>query len=165
MKRTLRLAVITALTVSVTAATAMAADEAEKDNIYTGEILVTASRTKELIKTEPQAAEVITAEDIKRMGADDVLTALALAHNLDLSKAGMTGNAVRIRGMSTNHTLILVDGKRYAGEDASNTTNVYALRRLNVNDIERIEIVRGPSSSLYGSDAMGGVINIITKVP
>ena len=101
MKRTLRLAVITALTVSVTAATAMAADEAEKDNIYTGEILVTASRTKELIKTEPQAAEVITAEDIKRMGADDVLTALALAHNLDLSKAGMTGNAVRIRGMST----------------------------------------------------------------
>lgn len=165
MKRTLRLAVITALTVSVTAATAMAADDAEKDNIYTGEILVTASRTKELIKTEPQAAEVITAEDIKRMGADDVLTALALAHNLDLSKAGMTGNAVRIRGMSTNHTLILVDGKRYAGEDASNTTNVYALRRLNVNDIERIEIVRGPSSSLYGSDAMGGVINIITKVP
>lgn len=68
MKRTLRLAVIIALTVSVTAATAMAADDAEKDNIYTGEILVTASRTKELIKTEPQAAEVITAEDIKRMG-------------------------------------------------------------------------------------------------
>ena len=57
------------------------------------------------------------------------------------------------------------DGKRYAGEDTDVTTNVYALERLDLSDIERIEIVRGPSSSLYGSDAMGGVINIITKVP
>ena len=70
-----------------------------------------------------------------------------------------------IRGMSTNHSLILVDGKRYAGEDTDVTTNVYALERLDLSDIDRIEIVRGPSSSLYGSDAMGGVINIITKVP
>lgn len=100
-----------------------------------------------------------------RLGANDVLTALSLADNLNISKAGMTGNAVSLRGMSTNHTLILVDGKRYAGEDTDVTTNVYSLERLNVSDIERIEIVRGPSSSLYGSDAMGGVINIITKVP
>ena len=63
MKRTLRLAVITALTVSVTAATAMAADDAEKDNIYTGEILVTASRTKELIKTDTPLQFIM----IKRM--------------------------------------------------------------------------------------------------
>lgn len=164
MKRTQRLAVFAALTATLMGNVAAAADN-EGNRLDTGEILVTASRTEETLKAEPQAAEVITAKDIRRMGADDVLTALALANNLNLSKAGMTGTSVQIRGMSTNHTLILVDGKRYSGEDASNTTNVYALQRLNVSDIDRIEIVRGPSSSLYGSDAMGGVINIITKVP
>ena len=171
MKQPIRLLVLAALAATV-AGTAIAADttgatteDTKGHGVYSGEILVTASRTQELLKTEPQSAEVITAKDIQRMGADDVLSALALADNLNLSKAGMTGNSVQLRGMSTNHTLILVDGKRIAGEDASNTTNVYALQRLNVSDIDRIEIVRGPSSSLYGSDAMGGVINVITRVP
>ena len=171
MKQPIRLLVLAALAATV-AGTAIAADttgatteDTKGHGVYSGEILVTASRTQELLKTEPQSAEVITAKDIQRMGADNVLSALALADNLNLSKAGMTGNSVQLRGMSTNHTLILVDGKRIAGEDASNTTNVYALQRLNVSDIDRIEIVRGPSSSLYGSDAMGGVINVITRVP
>ena len=133
--------------------------------IQTKDVLVTATKTEAEVKAVPQAVEVITAEDIQRTGANDVLTALSLANNLNLSRAGMTGNAVSLRGMSTNHTLILVDGKRYAGEDTDVTTNVYALQRLNVSDIARVEIVRGPSSSLYGSEAMGGVINIITKTP
>lgn len=171
MKQPIRLLVLAALAATV-AGTAIAADttgatteDTKGHGVYSGEILVTASRTQELLKTEPQSAEVITAKDIQRMGADDVLSALALANNLNLSKARMTGNSVQLRGMSTNHTLILVDGKRIAGEDAANTTNAYALQRLNVSDIDRIEIVRGPSSSLYGSDAMGGVINVITRVP
>lgn len=171
MKQPIRLLVLAALAATV-AGTAIAADttgatteDTKGHGVYSGEILVTASRTQELLKTEPQSAEVITAKDIQRMGADDVLSALALADNLNLSKARMTGNSVQLRGMSTNHTLILVDGKRIAGEDAANTTNAYALQRLNVSDIDRIEIVRGPSSSLYGSDAMGGVINVITRVP
>lgn len=171
MNKTIRLLVLAALATTVAgtvigADTAKATSEETKGHeVYSGEILVTASRTQELLKTEPQSAEVITAKDIQRMGADDVLSALALANNLNLSKARMTGNSVQLRGMSTNHTLILVDGKRIAGEDAANTTNAYALQRLNVSDIDRIEIVRGPSSSLYGSDAMGGVINVITRVP
>ena len=171
MKQPIRLLVLAALAATVVG-TAIAADttgatteDTKGHGVYSGEILVTASRTQELLKTEPQSAEVITAKDIQRMGADDVLSALALADNLNLSKARMTGNSVQLRGMSTNHTLILVDGKRIAGEDAANTTNAYALQRLNVSDIDRIEIVRGPSSSLYGSDAMGGVINVITRVP
>ena len=154
MKQPIRLLVLAALAATV-AGTAIAADttgatteDTKGHGVYSGEILVTASRTQELLKTEPQSAEVITAKDIQRMGADNVLSALALADNLNLSKAGMTGNSVQLRGMSTNHTLILVDGKRIAGEDASNTTNAYALQRLNVSDIDRIEIVRGPSSSL-----------------
>ena len=129
MKQPIRLLVLAALAATV-AGTAIAADttgatteDTKGHGGYSGEILVTASRTQELLKTEPQSAEVITAKDIQRMGADDVLSALALADNLNLSKAGMTGNSVQLRGMSTNHTLILVDGKRIAGEDASNTTN------------------------------------------
>lgn len=141
------------------------ANELNDSVVKTKDVVVTATKTETEIKAIPQAVEVITSEDIERMGANDVVTALSLANNLNLSSAGMTGNAVSLRGMSTNHTLVLVDGKRYAGEDTTLTTNVYALNRLNVRDIDRIEIVRGTSSSLYGSDAMGGVINIITKVP
>ncbi len=154
-------AVLAGMSMPVGAAETTAADTV----VQTKDVIVTATKTEAEVQAVPQAVEVITEEDIQRTGANDVLTALSLANNLNLSRAGMTGNAVSLRGMSTNHTLILVDGKRYAGEDTDVTTNVYALQRLNVSDIDRIEIVRGPSSSLYGSDAMGGVINIITKTP
>lgn len=70
-----------------------------------------------------------------------------------------------LRGMNTNHTLVLVDGKRMADEDTSVTQNFYVLDRISVDRIDRVEIVRGASSALYGSDAIGGVINIITKKP
>lgn len=154
-------AVLAGMSMPVGAAETTAADTV----VQTKDVIVTATKTEAEVQAVPQAVEVITKEDIQRTGANDVLTALSLANNLNLSRAGMTGNAVSLRGMSTNHTLILVDGKRYAGEDTSVTTNVYNLQRLNVSDIDRVEIVRGPSSSLYGSDAMGGVINIITKTP
>ena len=65
--------------------------------------------------------------------------------------------------MGTSATLILVDGRRLAGEDSGSTRNVYELNRLNLHQVERIEIIRGAGSGLYGSDAMGGVINVITK--
>lgn len=154
-------AVLAGMSMPVGAAETTAADTV----VQTKDVIVTATKTEAEVQAVPQAVEVITKEDIQRTGANDVLTALSLANNLNLSRAGMTGNAVSLRGMSTNHTLILVDGKRYAGEDTDVTTNVYALQRLNVSDIDRIEIVRGPSSSLYGSEAMGGVINVITKTP
>lgn len=154
-------AVLAGMSMPVGAAETTAADTV----VQTKDVIVTATKTEAEVQAVPQAVEVITKEDIQRTGANDVLTALSLANNLNLSRVGMTGNAVSLRGMSTNHTLILVDGKRYAGEDTDVTTNVYALQRLNVSDIDRIEIVRGPSSSLYGSEAMGGVINVITKTP
>ncbi len=156
------------LTVSILAslsASAYAADTAtvEKDVVQAPDVVVTATRTEELIKDIPQAVEVITQEDIQKLGATDVYSALRLASNVDVTAAGMAGHNVMIRGMSTNHTLILVDGKRFAGEDTGSTQNVYALGRLSLSNIERIEIVRGSASAQYGSDALGGVINIITK--
>lgn len=75
----------------------------------------------------------------------------------------MTGNQVQMRGNSTMHTLILVDGKRMAAENTQSSKNAYELKRINISDVERIEIIRSNGSALYGSDAIGGVINIITK--
>lgn len=134
-------------------------------------VLVTAERTEADIKKEPQSVEVVTSEDIKKSGAYDTRSALSSVLNLSLEKsrparnAGMGGHQVMLRGMNTNHTLILVDGRRMADEDTSVTQNFYALDRISADRIDRVEIVRGPSSALYGSDAMGGVINIITKRP
>ena len=66
--------------------------------------------------------------------------------------------------METKHSLVMVNGRRISNEaDASGLGNAMSLDRININDVEKIEIVRGPSSALYGSEAMGGVLNIITK--
>ena len=138
---------------------------AQAADMTTDTIVVTASKTAETIKAAPRAVEVITADDMKQMGATDLVSALQLADNVSLSESAMTGNQVMLRGMDTKHTLILVDGKRIAGEDTDSTANVYTLGRMSLDTVERVEIVRGATSSLYGSDAMGGVINIITKVP
>lgn len=134
-------------------------------------VQVTAARAAESAKKTPQAVQVVTQETIQTLGAVNAKEALALADSLDLSEAVHTsaspaaGNAVMIRGMNTNHTLILVDGMRMADEDTSQTRNVYLLSRIPADQIQRIEILRGAGSALYGSDALGGVINIITKKP
>lgn len=159
-----RLAVLTTL-VAISLSGGLVYASPSEEAVDTREVVVTATRHAEEVKAVPSAVEIITAEDIQAIGADNLTSALRMATNLNLSEAGMTGNAVSLRGMSTNHTLILIDGKRMAGEDTSVTQNVYQLNRLNISDVERIEIVRGPGSALYGSDAMGGVINIITKRP
>lgn len=144
----------------------------EKLPLYTLDpVQVTAARTAESGKKTPQAVQVVTQSVIQTLGAVNAREALALADSLDLSEAVHTssspaaGNAVMIRGMNTNHTLILVDGMRMADEDTSQTRNVYLLSRIPADQIERIEILRGAGSALYGSDALGGVINIITKKP
>lgn len=153
------------LAVLLTLALPTIALAAENGTAKSRDIIVTANKTAAEVTAVPQAVEVITADDIEKLGASDVLSALRTANNLNLSSAGITGNQVSIRGNSTNHTLILVDGKRLSGEDTDVTQNVYALSRLNIHNVERIEIVRGNASVLYGSDALGGVINIITKTP
>lgn len=142
--------------------TATAGAEELKEYDLDGTV-VTATRTAMDSKKVPQSVQVITQQDIKDMAAQNLFDALKLANNISLQKAGMVGNNVQIRGMDNRHTLIMIDGKRMAGEDSSETANVYELSRINLDNVERIEIVRGPGSVMYGSDAMGGVINIITK--
>ncbi|MDR2006204.1 MAG: TonB-dependent receptor [Acidaminococcales bacterium] len=159
---------ITALTLAALglfALPALAAEAEDEDVGVTREVVVTATRTEQEVKETPSSVQVITRQEIETLGAQTVRDALALAVGVDAKRGGMAGKSARIRGMSTNHTLILVDGRRMASEDTSALTNVYEFERINLDNVERIEIVRGPGSSLYGSEAMGGVINIITRRP
>lgn len=167
-KYILTLAVITALMNTGYAGVA-AAEEADSqqgvEQVQTRDVVVTASRTEQLVKEAPAAVEVITREDLDKMGAENLAQALQLAIGIDVSENGMVGNSVAIRGAKSNQTLIMVDGMRIRTENTDQTANNYELQRVNMADVERIEIVRGATSSLYGADAMGGVINIITKTP
>ena len=164
----LTLAVITALmnTSYAGVAAAEAADSQQGvEQVQTRDVVVTASRTEQLVKEAPAAVEVITREDLDKMGAENLAQALQLAIGIDVSENGMVGNSVAIRGAKSNQTLIMVDGMRIRTENTDQTANNYELQRVNMADVERIEIVRGATSSLYGADAMGGVLNIITKTP
>ncbi|MGM9583814.1 MAG: TonB-dependent receptor plug domain-containing protein, partial [Phascolarctobacterium sp.] len=141
-----------------------AKEAGESMDVYGGEeFVITATKTPLEEKKVPMAVEVVTQEKLQSVGAYNVRDALRLATNIDVQEAGMTGNQVMLRGMETKHTLILIDGRRMAAENTGSTMNVYELGRINLADVERVEIIRGNGSALYGSDAMGGVINIITK--
>lgn len=135
-----------------------------EEQVQVGEVVVTASRTEQEVKDTPAAVEIITREDIEAMGAQTLLEALRMSTGITITPA-MVGAGVSIRGMENRHVLILVDGQRLTSEGASSTANVYEWDRINLANVERIEIIRSDASSLYGSDALGGVINVITKKP
>lgn len=158
-----KIALLTACVVSAVGHMAFAAEADNYDEYSGADYVVTATKTQLEKKEVPQSVEVITEQKIKDLGAYSVQDALRLANNIDVQDNGMTGNQVQMRGNSTMHTLILVDGKRMAAENTQSSKNAYELKRINISDVERIEIIRSNGSALYGSDAIGGVINIITK--
>ena len=142
--------------------TAVHAEEPQKFTL--DEYVVTATRTELTKKEVPQSVEVITKEDIQNIGATNVIDALRTATNIEIPEATGVGNYLSIRGSGKNDVLVLLNGRRIPGEGYGFvSTNTYVLSRLNVNNIERIEILRGPAGALYGSEASAGVINIITK--
>lgn len=128
-------------------------------------VVVTATRTENDVKNVPASTQIITSSDIKKSGATNVRDAITDFSNITMTKKVRGGgHEIIVRGMSTDKSLIMVNGHRVANEaDGSGLGNANALDRINVDNIEKIEIVKGPSSALYGSEAMGGVINIITK--
>ncbi|GAB3673118.1 TonB-dependent vitamin B12 receptor [Salinisphaera aquimarina] len=124
-------------------------------------IVVTATRTPLARSNTLAATTVITREQIERTQARSVTELLARAPGIDVASSGGPGKLTSIfmRGTESDHVLVLVDGVRYG----SATSGIPAIQDLPVGQIERIEIVRGPRSSLYGSDAIGGVIQIFTR--
>jgi vitamin B12 transporter len=127
------------------------------------DIVVTATRTPQPIQRAGSAITVITAEEIAKTSARSVDDLFRQVPGVTLTQAGGPGQiqTVRIRGGDVRHTLVLIDGVRV--NDPSTTGREFDFATLVLADIERIEVLRGPQSALYGSDAMGGVVNIITK--
>ena len=129
--------------------------------------VVTATRTETPIKNLPVSVTVITKNDIEKMHAktvDDVLNKAAgitIRRSKGLSDTGHTTFGMRGTGRDTSRTLFLKDGIPLNNTYIGSIGNFFDV--MSTDDIERIEIVRGASSALYGSNAMGGVINIITK--
>jgi vitamin B12 transporter len=127
------------------------------------EIVVTATKLETPEREVASSITVITRQELLRTRRSSVLDALRDVVGLAVSQNGGPGSAASlfIRGANNEHTLILLDGVEL--NDPINPSRSYDLAHLSLNQVERVEVLRGPQSPLYGSDAMGGVINIITR--
>jgi vitamin B12 transporter len=124
-------------------------------------VVVTASRVEQQIKDAIPNTTVITQSEIKASGATDLPSLLRGNAGVELSQNGGLGSvsSLFLRGGNSAHTLVLIDGVRIE----SATTGTTPLEHIMLDDVERIEIVRGNVSALYGSGAMGGVVQIFTR--
>ncbi|MGE5406821.1 MAG: TonB-dependent receptor, partial [Methanosarcina sp.] len=130
-----------------------------ESEINLNEVVVTATKSEKTLKNVPVLTQVIDAGKMLVLGIDNVPDALQnMVPGLDVSQFG-TRTSISLQGMDAKYVLFLVDGERIAGE--VNGDIDYSM--LNMENIEKIEVIKGASSSLYGSNAIGGVVNIITK--
>ncbi len=130
----------------------------QANNVQLDTIEVQESSALESEFLSPVPMNVITQEEIKEQGGMRLQDVLYYEQGVSLMRSG-TKLAPSIRGLNPEHTLFLINGQRLANEP----TNRYDLERLDLTNIERIEIIKGPLSTIYGADALGGVINLVTK--
>ncbi|MGL4861282.1 MAG: TonB-dependent receptor domain-containing protein [Enterobacteriaceae bacterium] len=138
------------------------------DTTQLQEVVVTASGFQQSVRQAPASITVITQQELQKKPVNSVADALKDVEGIDVrASTGKTGGLnIAMRGMPSEYTLILIDGRRQNADrgvapNGFDTANTNFLPPMVA--IERIEVIRGPMSTLYGSDAMGGVINIITK--
>jgi len=132
------------------------------DDVYEYEkVTVTASRYQQNLDDVIPSVTIINRTDILNLQANNILDVLSLQQGIDIARNGGTGatTSVFMRGANSNHVLVLIDGMRVG----SSFSGSFAWEHVPVSQIEKIEIVRGTRVSYYGSDAIGGVINIITR--
>ena len=124
-------------------------------------IVVTATRTPQRLLDLVADVTVIDADEIARSGMDSILTLLSRQPGVEITQNGGPGSTsgVFLRGANATQTLVLIDGMRVGSASSGET----ALEAIPLDQIERIEILRGPASSLYGADAIGGVIQVFTR--
>lgn len=141
------------------------AQEVKKDSVSANELsevkVTTATRTERVLSSLPLPMTIITSETIVKSGVTRLNEILSEQTGIILipDESGFEG--IQMQGLDAAYTMILIDGVPLVGRSAG----VLDLSRVSVGNIERIEIVKGASSALYGSEAMGGVINVITKKP
>ncbi len=124
------------------------------------EVVVTGTRTPYLLKDVPVTTEVIRTEDAIQTGATTVDQALNSAVGINIDN-NFSGSGASLRGIDPTRVLILVDGEKMVGR----VRGAIDLAQISLANVEKIEVVKGVGSTLYGSDAIGGVINIITRKP
>ncbi len=134
-------------------------DSGESDNKEDYEIVVTGTRSKKRLRDSPVITEVIRKEEINNSTSDSLEDILE-DYGLQFAKNAM-GSYIRLQGMGGSKILFLVNGRKLVGRVAQRLD----ADTISTGNIERIEIVRGPQSALYGSEGIGGVINIITQKP
>ena len=124
-------------------------------------MVVSATKTPVPLRQVTSAVEVLTEKDLKRRQVKTLVEALRLSQGVAVFQNGGPGGtaSVRIRGGTSSQTLVLIDGAIVN----SATSGAFNFAHLTVDNIEKIEIVRGAQSTLWGADAIGGVINITTK--
>lgn len=128
--------------------------------IYQGKTaVVTATRSSQDIENVPISVDVISEQDIKNAASNSLKDILLEQAGISLSPG--EGNAIQVQGFESDYTLILIDGQPLIGR----VRGAFDVSRINTAHIQQVEIVKGPSSALWGSDTLAGVINIITKKP
>ncbi len=156
------------LAVAIALASASTLAVAQEAPIQLGDVVVSAAGFEQKITEAPASISVISGQALQQKRYNNLAQALGDVEGIDIGQStGKTGGLnISIRGMPSEYTLILIDGRRQNA--AGNVTpNGFGETRNSfmppLSAIERIEVIRGPMSTLYGSDAMGGVVNIITK--
>ncbi|WP_206483459.1 TonB-dependent receptor [Thalassotalea sp. G2M2-11] len=160
-KALLTSAILSALTLPTTFVFANSANVHHDETLVDEHILVTANRTQQDSYLALSSNNIITQEDIEQLqvtSVGDILSTLAGIHVTNQGGAGQK-SSVFTRGTNSNHTLVLVDGIRVG----SATLGAVSLSSMSAEQIERIEVIKGPRAALWGSDAIGGVIQIFTK--
>lgn len=125
------------------------------------EVIVTGTRTERSVATLPLPTQIITGESIKKSGLSRLNEIIQEQTGLITVPDFGGGEGIQMQGLDATYVMILIDGQPLLGRSAGTLD----LSRISVNNIERIEIVKGASSCLYGSEALAGVVNIITKKP
>ncbi len=160
----LKLAALASLAVRVGFVSAAAhADDAAKKSNELGTIIVTGSQLPSDTKTTGSSVTVIGEQEIEDGQYRNALGALQQVPGLDIVQSGGFGGnaAVFLRGGNSEGTLVLLDGIELNNPATPNRS--YNMANLTLENIERVEVIRGPQSTIYGSDAMGGVINLVSK--
>lgn len=124
-------------------------------------LVVTAGRRLQALKDVPVPTEVVSAEEIRRSGASDVAAVLVERTGIQPQGGHPSGSGLMLQGLGSERVLVLIDGQPFIGR----LSGQIDLSRIPAAAVERIEVVKGPQSTLYGSEAMGGVVNVITRSP
>lgn len=132
------------------------------------DIVISATQTAHNRLSAPASVSVVTREELEKRPVNNLADAVRYLPGVQISPSSTYGRKeIKLRGMDSDYTLLLINGRRVNSREAltSNYANDFDLASIPMAAIERIEVIRGPMSSLYGADAMGGVINVILRQP